>query len=211
VSRRRARALLVAAVLACLTPLAAWAQTSPGDSAIAQTPSAEQARLWIVAGGGSTTVRGDCRECSHESPYRHTGGVLVDAGVRINGRMDGGVEMFWVPGTSQEGDRNRGTFVLGVAQFRPWQAHGFFLKGGMGFAWVRNWIYEVGEGPPPYTSKALGLTYGAGWAFRRGERIGLQVFGSQHVITLGDLETSTARYENVVGNLWSIGAAVVIR
>ena len=210
-SPRRALALVVAAALACLVPLAARAQSSQDAAKVAPAPSTDPSRLWIVAGGGSTTVRGDCRDCSHESPYRHTGGVLLDAGVRVNNRMDGGVELFWVPGTSQDGDRNRAGFLLGIAQFRPWGSGGFFLKGGMGFAWVRNWIYDVGEGPPPYTSKALGLTYGAGWAFRRAERIGLQVYGSQHVIALGDLETRTARYENIVGNMWSIGAAVVIR
>lgn len=210
-SGRPLRALLAATALTCLTSLTAWAQTSQGAPATAAAPPPEQSRLWIVGGGGSTTVRGDCRECSHEGPYRHTGGVLLDAGVRVNDRMDGGVELFWVPGTSTEGDRNRATFLVGIAQFRPWRSKGFFLKGGMGFAWVRNWIYEVGEGPPPYTSKALGLTYGAGWAFRRAERVGLQVYGSQHVIALGDLETSAGRFENVVGNLWSIGAAVVIR
>jgi hypothetical protein len=198
---------LAATALACLTPLTAWAQTSQDAPPVA--PPSEFSRLWIVAGGASTTVRGDCRECSHEGPYRHTGGVLLDAGVRVNDRMDGGVELFWVPGTSTEGDRNRATFLLGIAQFRPWHSKGFFLKGGMGFAWVRNWIYEVGEGPP--TPPRPRLAYGAGWEFRRAERVGLEILGSQHVIALGDLETSTARYENIVGNMWSIGAAVVIR
>jgi hypothetical protein len=31
------------------------------------------------------------------------------------------------------------------------------------------------------------------------------------VATLGDLETSQRRFESVVGNFWSIGAAVVFR
>jgi hypothetical protein len=211
VNRPRGRAIVIAIGMACLSPLSAGAQTNRDAPAVASAPSAEQSRLWIVAGGGSTTVQGDCRDCSHESPYRHTGGLLVDAGVRVNDRMDGGAEVFWVPGTSKDGDRNRVGFLMGVAQFRPWGSSGFFLKGGMGFAWVRNWIYEIGEGPPPYTSKALGLTYGAGWAFRRAARVGLQVHGSQHVIALGDIETSAGRYENIVGNMWSIGAAVVIR
>jgi hypothetical protein len=41
--------------------------------------------------------------------------------------------------------------------------------------------------------------------------MGVQLFGTQHVATLGDLETSQRRFENVVGNFWSIGAAVVFR
>jgi hypothetical protein len=38
------------------------------------------------------------------------------------------------------------------------------------------------------------------------------VFGSQHVAALGDLTTSNATtVENVVGNFWAVGAAIVIR
>jgi hypothetical protein len=42
-------------------------------------------------------------------------------------------------------------------------------------------------------------------------RFGAQVFGSQHVVALGDLETNTGTAENVMGNFWSFGAAIVIR
>ena len=50
-----------------------------------------------------------------------------------------------------------------------------------------------------------------GWTFRRNERVGVQIFGAQHVASLGDLETSLGTVENVIANFWSVGATLVIR
>jgi hypothetical protein len=66
-------------------------------------------------------------------------------------------------------------------------------------------------GQSPINSKAWSVVIGAGWAFRPGERIGLQMFGSQHVAALGDLQTGGEEIPDVVGNFWSIGVAIVIR
>ena len=102
--------------------------------------------------------------------------------------------------------------ILAVAQFRPWTSAGFFLKGGMGMAFVRNWVYTGGaDTKPPYTSKALSVVYGGGWAFRPQARVGLQIYGTHHAVALGDLQTSTFLAENIMGNVWSAGAAIVIR
>ena len=106
------------------------------------------------------------------------------------------------------GDLIRATSILAIAEFRPWNSRGFFIKAGMGMSFVRNIYDAAGE---PFVAKALGLTYGVGWTFRHGERAGVQVFGLQHVAALGDLITSTANFENVVANFWSVGAAFVIR
>jgi hypothetical protein len=78
-------------------------------------------------------------------------------------------------------------------------------------AFVRNWVYDASGTSPPFTSKALGMTYGAGWAFRHTERLGLQIFAVQHVAALGDVATGEVNVENVMGNFYSIGASVVIR
>ena len=71
------------------------------------------------------------------------------------------------------------------------------------------WVDVLGA--QSVNSKALSLVVGAGWEFRATRRIGLQLFGSQHVAALGDLRTSDADIPDVVGNFWSFGAAVVIR
>jgi Outer membrane protein beta-barrel domain len=183
-------------------------------AANAEAQSTESSRKWIAIGGAWTTLQGACGEgCDQEGPYRNTGSFLANAGYRVNSRMDTGAEIFWTSTDLAGGDSLRSTFVLGAAQFRPWESKGFSLKAGMGMAFVRNWVYDVsGEGGgPPYTSKALGLTYGAGWTFRHTQRLSVQIFGAQHVATLGDLETSAQTYENVVGNFWSVGATLVIR
>ena len=151
--------------LVCVTPIVARAQrrTANGEAG-------EQSKTWIVLGGTSTTLRGDCQEdcVAHGTgDYLHTGSFIAMAGARLNRKMDAGAEVSWVPATARDGSDVRSTFLLAAAQFRPWESQGFFLKGAMGMAFVRNFIYDGTGTLPPITSKALGLSYAAGWAFRR--------------------------------------------
>lgn len=37
------------------------------------------------------------------------------------------------------------------------------------------------------------------------------VLGAQHVAALGDLDIARGTVENVLGNFWSVGAAIVVR
>jgi hypothetical protein len=180
-------------------------------SAHAQAPS--PSRAWFAIGGASTTLQGACGEgCDLESAYLNTASLLVSGGYRVNSQMDTGVELFWTSAESPTGgDGIRSTFVLGVVNFRPWESKGFSIKGGMGMAFMRNWIYDPSGANPAFRSKALGLTYGAGWTFRRDARMAIQIFGAQHVAALGDLQTSRGTAENVIANFWSAGAVLLIR
>jgi hypothetical protein len=209
VNRGGAIAVMIFA-LAVVAPAAAYAQaTAPADG-----DAGEPSSLWLVLGGASTTLRGDCQEScvAHGTgDYLHTGSVAGIAGASLNRQMDVGAEVLWVPATATDGSEIRTTFVLGAAQFRPWQSHGLFVKGGIGIAFVRNFVYGQAGIEPPITSKALGLSYAAGWAFRRAERVGLQIFGAQHVAALGDFQTGGANATDVIANFWSLGAAIVIR
>jgi hypothetical protein len=119
--------------------------------------------------------------------------------------------VFWVPATLTTGDQVRVTFLTASVQFRPWQRRGFFLKGGSGMAFLRNWLNTVDVEASPMRSKAFALAIGTGWEWRLRGRLGAQVFGTQHVAALGDLRTSERVAENVVGNYWSVGGALVIR
>jgi hypothetical protein len=196
------RRLVLTALLALINAAAVRAQTEAAP------------RMWIAVGGTSTTMQGACGEgCDLESPYFNTGTVLANIGYRVNARTDAGAEIAWTPSTSATGEDIRTTFIVGVAQFRPWESKGFSVKGGMGMAFVRNWVYDFtgGVSAPPFTSKALGLTYSAGWTFRHTQRVSVQIFGAQHVATLGDLQTSAQKYENVIANFWSVGAVLVFR
>ena len=195
-------------VLVGLGPRQAAAQPAPGEDA------AGPSRSWIVLGGATTTVLGDCRDCGDPGNYRHAGSVLAKAGFSLNTRTDLGAEVLWVPSTTVTGERIRTTFLMASVQFRPWRTRGFFLTTGSGIAFVRNWVvdFENEENTsPPFTSSAFGLEVGAGWEWRMRGRLGAQVFGAQHVVALGDLQTGGRTVENVVGNFWSFGAGVVFR
>ena len=169
---------------------------------------ADESRLWVVAGGSSATVRGDCQTCEEDYPYRHGPGILGNIGYRINDRMDVGAEFFWVPLETASGTLNT-THIDAVAQFRPWRTQGFFFKGGAGMAFIRNWVDTLGPGA--INSKALSVVIGTGWVFRPDKRVGFEVFASQHAGALGDLQTATSEVPDVMGNYWSIGAALVFR
>ena len=192
------RSLFTVVVVLALAPAEASAQAS------SPLPS----RLWLTAGAASATLHGDCQTCETDYPYRHDGSVLANAGYRVNQRMDVGAEVFWVPMNTAQGDIQT-THFDAVAQFRPWASQGFFMKGGAGMAYVRNWVDTIST--ESINSKALSLVIGAGWEFKPLQRFGFQVFGSQHVAAMGDLRTAGGDIPDVVGNFWSFGAAIVIR
>ena len=177
-------------------------------SVLAQSTLGDESRLWIVAGSAFATLRGDCQTCEEGFPYRHAGSILGNVGYIVNDRMDVGAEVFWMPVDTAEG-HVKTTHLDAVAQFRPWASRGFFIKGGAGMAFVRNWVDAIGTGS--INSKALSVVIGAGWEFSPGGRVGMQVFGSQHVAALGDLATADVEIPDVVGNFWSMGVALVLR
>ena len=192
--------------LLAFTPTLAFAQAAPQTSS--SQPAGGASNVWFTAGGAFATMRGDCQTCEEDYPYRHASAVLVDLGYRANSRMDVGAEFYWMPIETSQGTI-RTTHFDAVAQFRPWASQGFFLKGGAGMAFVRNWVDVLG--PDSFNEKALSVVIGAGWAFRPAARLGLQLFATQHALAMGDLQASGGQVQDVIGNRWSLGAAVVIR
>ena len=128
--------------------------------------------------------------------------------------MDAGLELYWVPLKVNDEDPIQTTFILGVVQMRPWTDHGLFLRAGMGIGIAGNGLYNP-NGPalaPPYTTNALGIVYGVGWERMVNRRWGVQAHALHHVAALGELTTEAGeRIRNVVGNYWTVGAAIVIR
>ena len=59
--------------------------------------------LWIVAGGGSGTVRGDCQECEQDFSTRHGGALVGNAGYRVSSRLDVGADLFWMQWRNDSG------------------------------------------------------------------------------------------------------------
>jgi hypothetical protein len=171
-------------------------------------PPSPPSRLWIVAGGASGTLRGHCQNCEQDFPFRHGGALVGNAGYRVNSRTDVGADVFWMQWNNESG-RIRATAINGVAQFRLWESKGFFLKGGAGMAFVRNWVQTMG--PNPDAQKALSVVFGGGWEFNLKGRLGMQLFAMQHVGALGDLQTVSGPVADITANFWSLGAAIIIR
>jgi len=191
-----------------MAPAAASGQSAPQSLTTAPAEEPPLSRMWLVAGGAFAVQRGDCQTCEEDFDYRHAGGVLGDIGYAVTRRMDVGAELFWTSTETLSGHL-RATQIDAVAQFRPWTSQGFFIKGGAGMAFVRNWVDATGPGA--INSKALSVVIGGGWAFRPGERVGLQIFATQHASALGDLATAEGEVGDVIGNFWSFGAAIVFR
>jgi hypothetical protein len=161
-----------------------------------------------VVGAGSGTLRGHCNDCGAEFPFRHGPAITGNGGYHLSPRIDVGGDVFWMQWTNDSGTLQAVAFE-GVVQFRPWITKGFFLKGGTGMAIVRNWVKT--QGPNPDDSKALALVIGTGWEFNPKGRLGLQLFASQYTGALGDLQTIGGQINDVTGNFWAVGAAIVIR
>jgi hypothetical protein len=211
---RHYRFLVIGMLAGALMPAAAGAQPATAGqkvsaSAVSETP---ESRLWLVGGGAFATVRGDCQTCEEaDFPYRHSGSILANFGYHVTRRADVGGEVFWIPVDTAAG-QIRSTHIDAVAQFRPWISHGFFIKGGAGMSFVRNWVDVIG--PSAINSKALSVVIGGGWEFRPTPRLGFQLFATQHVSAVGDLDTGNPevpQVPDVVGNFWSLGVGIVIR
>lgn len=185
-------------VLACLIPASAWAQVTP--------PAPPPARLWIVAGGASGTLRGFCQDCGQDFPFRHGGALVGNVGYRFNPRLDAGADVFWIQWRNESGHIPGDSDHCGRAVR---ESKGFFVKGGAGMAFVRNWVQTIG--PNPDDQKALAVVFGTGWELHKSPRLGLQLFAMQHVGALGDLQTANGAIGDVTANFWSLGAAIVIR
>jgi len=206
------RSLAVAALFVAgiaLTSARAHAQSAQAPTAA----SAQASRLWLTAGGGYTSQKGDCSNCEGDPIYVRSGNLTFDVGARASAQLDAAVELTWAPSHMRTGDDIRVTYLLGVGQYRPLKNHGLFFKGGMGVAFVRNWVIDVtNDVTPAFTTNAMALTYGAGWEFRSKGRFGFQVFGTHNVVALGDLTvTGGQTAEDVIGNMWTAGASIVIR
>jgi hypothetical protein len=201
-TKRTVLPVLRICLLLLLSSGVAAAQTAPSSPSTGWQP-------WIVVGGSSTTLLGDCTDCPADT-YIHDGGVLAIVGTPLTPRTDIGGQLFWVPSSSAAGEPINTTYVMGTFQFRPWGSSGFFLRLSSGMAFVRNWVVDT-DTSTSFTSKAFALEIGGGWEWRFGRRFGTQVFGSQHVAALGDLQGATQRVENVMGNFWSVGGGIVIR
>jgi hypothetical protein len=204
-------ACVVSAAIVGLGPVSASAQDAAPPAA---APALDGSRLWIVVGGGFSAARASCATCDRDGVFHRSKSLLIDAGIRVNEKVDAGVELFWVSSRIEKEDPVRTTFVLALAQIRPWHTQGFFMRAGMGIAFAGTGIYNP-IGPAldfPYSTNALGIAYGAGWVFKPHRCWTVQVQGTHHVAAIGELTTTDgSTIRNVIGNYWTAGVAIVLR
>jgi hypothetical protein len=192
--------LLIQTAAILLVPALAWAQG--GEAA-----QPEASRWWAGGGGGYLASRTACTLCDSDPPHRDGAAVLFQGGVRVSERLLVGAEVFSTARTSAGTDA-RNTYLLGVAQYRPFASHGFFLKGGYGLALVKVAVPTEG-GQVAARTWGMGLMYGAGWVFREGRRLSIAPVGATYVTTAGDVRTPEGTAENVVANGWFAGIVVM--
>ena len=208
---------LAALMLLAATP--AGAQT-PVTPAPAPVKSNGQSMFWVVGGMGFAAARAGCpppeeglsSPCDADSTKGSA--VMADVGLRVTPRLDVGVEFLFTNSNIDGSEPIRTTFILGIAQVRPWQQHGFFFRAGMGAGFVGSGL-DSSIGPPlnpPYTTNTLAMVYGAGWVFQRGRRVAVQAYATHHVAALGEVTfEDMTTIKNVIGNYWTTGIAFVFR
>jgi hypothetical protein len=199
--------MLMAIALVSGLSIRASAQQQPTTSSGGAQPASGG---YFTAGGASTTLLGDCSDCEGDN-YLHGGSFMAGAGMALNSRADLGGEFLYVPVTLTTGDQLRVSYLMVSVQVRPWQSKGFFLKAGSGMAFLKNFLKTVNDEGTPLRSKAFALGIGTGWEWRTRSRVGVQAFATLHAAALGDLQTSERTIQNVMGNFWSVGGAIMFR
>lgn len=194
--------LLTVAALLFLTPGAARAQ----DAGTAQP---QGSRWWAGGGGGFLAGRADCTNCESNPPFGNGSALLFHGGLRVTERLLVGGEIFST-GRTSNGTNLRDTYLLGIAQYRPFRTHGFFLKGGYGMGFIKDAFTVEGVEETARTS-GIGLMYGVGWVFREGSRLSFAPVAAQYVTTVGDVPAAAGTAQNVVVNSWFVGAVLMVR
>jgi len=190
------------------------ATPSAGAQSIPDIPApAVKSKWWVVGGAGFSMARAGCASCDRAGVFTNSRGLFFDLGGRVSPRVDVGMELMVVSARLETVEPILTTFVLGIAQFRPWLDRGLYLRAGMGVGFAGNGIASpFVDLKAPYSTNALGLTYGLGWVFMRERRWGVQANFQHHVAAIGELETGTGvTIKNVVGNYWTSGMAIVFR
>jgi opacity protein-like surface antigen len=148
----------------------------PAQKALAQQPPARHG-LWIAFGLGGGRVE----RWSHEAPATRTttvtaslrGGVTLAPTLRLGIEANG-----WGLETSNPNDPARGVTInetLIIAQFYPWPALGWYLKGGIGLGGynthhANDWgsssfgAWALGAGYEMRVSRTVAVTLAADWA-----------------------------------------------
>jgi hypothetical protein len=142
--------------------------------------------LWFGVGGGFGSAQGTCDGCDRGERDAGTTGFLKVGGT-LNKRVLLGFELnLWA---RQEDDVTLSLYnASATVTFYPRESSGFFVKGGLGSAFVDR---EVGTGSSKETlnlGSGLGLLAGAGYDLRVGRNISITPALNYYYGSPGDLQ-----------------------
>ena len=195
---------VVAATLGLLMVVAPAAAQSPAKP--------ERGDFALALGVGYAAAKADCSNCSPEGEYG-SGAVYSDVAAiavapvwRVNSKVVAGAEL------QIETSRNdaRAVYLMGIVRFHPWAGKGFFIRGGYGLLQVKAPL-DLPDGTVNTAKyRGMALNYGAGWMFHQNRRFSWGPYGAHYVGTLGSAVIGSFQAQNIIGNTWLAGFAVVI-
>lgn len=179
--------------------------------AVAQAQTGEPlVGTYVAAGLGGTRFRGEC--CERRAGELATATtVVLEGGLTLKRRADVGAKVIWTTATD-EGESLNTLAIVASAAYRFWPRRGFYVSGGAGMGVVTDIFELLDESTLSDRAKGLAVDIAAGWEWPLWKRMRIQAFGSQHVVSLGDLPTPVGvSLDNLIINYWSIGARLVFR
>jgi hypothetical protein len=195
-ARSVSRSLAAALVLGALATSTAAAQTvsRPG--------------FWMDAGIGYGRIRLTCVTCSRI--VAATGAAYaVAAGGAVSQNVVLGVQgELW---QSSSAPRQQVTTVVAMAQWYPWPAAKFWVRGGVGV--VRGSVALTADTSAAHSTQGTGvaLTLSVGYDFRLTPHFAVALQAATNVAALGDLVVGGAIANDAIAYVSRIGVALVYR
>lgn len=165
--------------------------------------------LWADLGIGPGRMRLSCTTCAT---------MAIANGVAITASLGGapsrnvllGVQaQSWIGTTGSREQQVRS--LLAIVQWYPWETAGFFVRAGTGVVEGPVTPAQTGVQPATVQNTGIGLEMGAGWDFPVTRHLGLTLQAGWHVAALGDLVVNGVAANDVIANVYRVGAAVVLR
>jgi outer membrane protein with beta-barrel domain len=151
------------------------------SSAAAQHPQTREG-FWIAFGFGGGSARFSCKPCTSDTTLTSATIDLKMGGTVRPNMLIGGELNAWTKNENGE------TLTIGnlsaVLQYYPAVASGFFLKGGLGYATIRD---EAGGSTA--TGNGFGFIVGLGYDFRVGRNFSLTPIANVYYGGIGELSS----------------------
>jgi hypothetical protein len=181
--------------------------------ALAQRP--HRSGFWVEGGGGPTSVRVGCANCS--SVVRHPGassylrlGLAVSDGVLLGLENLDLIEGNF--GFSGHGSATRAELstLHVVTLWYPWRA-GLFIKGGVGISGGAFTFRPDSGQKRTARDTGVGLTFGLGYDLGLTRGLGLTASAAAAISPIGDVELPNGVADDVIATVYYISLGLTVR